>query len=93
MNIKVKQLKWEDWTGRENDFRAVSLVGFYTIRPTTKDGFQVRLWVPGVPYNDAAYCVTVDDAKAAAQSDFERRILSALETPANPIEEVVDDQR
>ncbi len=80
---KVKPLEWvdrHDNPTRPNDLIASSIVGQYQIRPSA-DGVYFRLFIPGRPYNDAEVFNAVPLAKAAAQADYEARILSALVSP------------
>lgn len=77
--VKVKALEWVKdnsvgghggWIGRAGDFTRAVKIG----------------WMVEMPYEfgDQAFA-TLDDAKAAAQADYERRILSTLTTePAAP---------
>ena len=76
----VKLLVWVDRHDnpiRANDLIASSIIGQYGIRPSA-DGASFRLFIPGRLYNDAEVFGGVDLAKAAAQADYEARILSAL---------------
>lgn len=69
----VKPLEWD---AEENgDFIAVSAVGWFHI------GRSVSSWNLTMPSGKVASFATLDEAKAAAQADYEARILSALTTP------------
>ena len=59
---------------------AASIVGSYRIRPSSDGTFRL-FGLAGVLYHDAPHFATIDEAKAAAQADYEARILSALATP------------
>lgn len=76
--MKIKQLEWNQFTSRENDLAASSVVGGYTIRPNVSNN-TFRLWTPGMRYNDAIVFETVEGAKVFSQEDFEKRIRSAIE--------------
>jgi len=69
---KVKPLDWHEWRG-EVLGRAPYMIG-YRIVPGE---FTARL-------EGIGDFLSVDDAKAAAQADYDRRILSALDLPAAP---------
>jgi len=77
MDVKVKPLEWiEDdtrWWVAQMDPR---LPG-YEVRET--DRGNVRARIAGEPWS--AFTGTVEEAKAIAQADFERRILTALIPP------------
>lgn len=84
--VQVKPLEWEDneakWCGQnayyaENDL----LIACVIDRTPHGNGFQYDL--TAVPNGSARY-ETLDEAKAAAQSDYERRTLSALEPAPQP---------
>jgi len=86
--VVVKPLVWEQFTDRFGDLSTLTVVGSYTIRPvasTSTSRSKFRLWMPGVLYDDALYFDTIEEAKAAAQADYEQRIRSALvASPAEP---------
>ena len=94
MTIRIKQLEWEDADeGMCTKWRAAALGGHYELVSFDKDpGFAVNFhwgrplsfwfiqgepdeWGPTGP----KMFPTLEDAKAAAQQDFESRIMSALE--------------
>lgn len=82
--VKVKPLQWESIDGG-NAFRAPALIfGWIRIETYTLHSWQVQWSVPGICN---LLMPNVFDspsaAKAAAQADYERRILAALE-PAEP---------
>lgn len=84
MAVKVKALVWEEIHYNRSDqepvpelvgYDAESICGYYNIKfeatiDVTLDGFQY--------YNIGSFD-EIDEAKAAAQADYERRILSAIE--------------
>ena len=81
--VGVKKLEWEPIDGG-NAFRASALVfGWIRIESYTIHNWQVQWSVPGI-CNILLPSVfsTPDEAKAAAQADYEARILSALEPSA-----------
>lgn len=97
----VKPLEWEDANeGWCTKFRAPALGGHYTIVVLDKeDGlFSVNLDIGGLAFRFILGVAdeyglrqpekfnNLDEAKAAAQADYERRILSALSIPAAPTE-------
>ncbi len=78
--VKVKDLEWRDRHDiplRDNDLLAESVVGQYTIRPSST-GKRFRLWMPGMDYNNAGVHFTVESAKIDAQKHYETRIRSSL---------------
>lgn len=87
--VKVKALEWESIDGG-NAFRAPALIfGWIRIETYTLHSWQVQWSVPGICN---LLMPNVFDspsaAKAAAQADYERRILSALE----PAEQATDTE-
>jgi len=79
--VRVKKLEWHG-PDYEDEYWASWLGGRYTIQANTDDG----RWLSGVGGNFQS----VDAAKAAAQADYEARILSALE-PSNGRAAVLED--
>jgi hypothetical protein len=84
---RVRKLEWEEVTTARiaedptleptGDYEALSPVGIYYVQMyfgTDSYGWNVML-----DYNDVADKDDPEDAKAAAQADYERRVLSALE--------------
>ena len=70
-NIKVKTLVWRV------DGMSSSIVGQYSVwRSPSKSGW--RLMCPSNNLNVQRF-ETEDEAQAAAQADYERRIMSAIE--------------
>jgi len=88
--VKVKQLEWEETHSRRSDedpttewnggFKADSVLGYYEI--SMGFGSDAYYWAVTNPFGDDVGSDFEDPsyAKAAAQQDYERRILSALET-------------
>ncbi|MFK4060774.1 hypothetical protein [Brucella anthropi] len=70
----VTALKWHQEDN--GDFIAESVVGWYHI------GLPHRMWNLTKPTGEVLSFWTLDETKAAAQADFEARILSALEPSA-----------
>lgn len=72
----VKGLEWIEWAKHSKDCRAVTPFGVYYIEhhPNTGTGY--------VTFNNSRLG-SFDDPKAAAQADFNTRILSALALPSH----------
>ena len=81
--VEVKALEWHgpDVNG---DRHATSILGTYTIR---KQQGSMGFWLTQV----GGYHRTVADAEAAAQSDYNRRILLALTHPSSSVSAEVTD--
>jgi len=73
--VKVKPLEWDG-----DRHRAKTIVGNYSISKSII--FDGWLWALDGVLTEVA--PSEDEAKAAAQADYERRILSALALPAVP---------
>lgn len=74
--VRVKPLEWVlDKPAMGDRYTAQSSFGEYTVR--LKDGY---MWEPG----NESFPSTHDDPKAAAQADYERRILSSIEPAPSP---------
>jgi Lar family restriction alleviation protein len=69
--VAVKGLEWHGPDIRD-EFTARSMLGQFVIGPKQRNGSR---WCMG------DYHLTIEDAKASAQADYEARILSALVTP------------
>lgn len=81
VGVTVKPLEWVDMVGRTVAL-AASIVGNYEIK---QDGAWNALWFNGSRISGAL--PSIEAAKAAAQADYEARILAALDvqpTPAKP---------
>jgi zona occludens toxin (predicted ATPase) len=71
--VRVKPLEWRD---SYSVLRADTEFGSYM---TSASGKILTLGV--APMSPQMVCANLDDAQAAAQADYERRIKDALETP------------
>ncbi len=78
--VKVKPLEWVDLTGSGYAWNAINIAGIYGIR--TNGPEEIWLTFDGNGMGGRFY--NLEDAKAAAQADFERRILSALANAPSP---------
>lgn len=80
--VKVKKLEWYKFQSVENigQYSADTIVGEYYINIDTCGNPEKPWEVWGLENNHSATFATVDEAKAAAQADYEKLILSALET-------------
>lgn len=78
--VKVKAL---DWEAREERRLGATTEKFWRAQTAFDWGYRVKAYGKGFSFDDATGYPTIDAAKAAAQADYERRILSALE-PAAP---------
>lgn len=78
--VKVKALEWED---REERRLGATTEKFWRAQTAFDWGYRVKSYGKGFSFGDAESYPTVDAAKAAAQADYERRILSALEPAAS----------
>jgi hypothetical protein len=85
--VKVKQLKWrvpsaygpKDPDPEDIALCADGIAGIYGISRKQSVGMERLLWWTEDPFTWTGYA-SVNEAKAAAQRDYETRILSALET-------------
>ena len=76
---KVKPLEWDDWSEPHKYwYYSETSFGRYSIRQAF---FQESCFVVVTPTELRISENTLEDAKAAAQADYERRILAALEVP------------
>lgn len=71
--LKIKQLEWEEWNEYKNEWDGYAPVGTYRIEPTG-DRFKVFLIDGLVTYRNS-----LSEAKAAAQANFERRVMECLD--------------
>jgi len=77
--VKVKPLNWRVFCSRSGNSTAETCIGEYVVQ------HEHDLWMVYLPYEDTRHGKGFDtrsEAKAAAQADYERRILSTLEPPA-----------
>jgi hypothetical protein len=72
--VRVKPLEWHD------NRHAQSILGVYSINSWSSGAFSILRPNKGYPDNNSF--PTVDEAKAAAQADYESRIFSALSNPS-----------
>lgn len=75
MGVRVKPLVWEPRYNKEGE-TARTILGHYTLREV---GVRIMLYFSGMADPRCDGFVTIDAAKAAAQADYEARILSAIE--------------
>ena len=73
---KIKQLEWE--YGLYNTLVSKTLIGDYGISPM-KDGYHMYLCSKNQYYWLKDYASTIEEAKSAAQEDFENRVKQCLE--------------
>jgi hypothetical protein len=84
---KIKQLEWvEVWDGYES---AKTPFGFYVVRPSidNKEFRMVNLRKITQTYS------TLSEAKAAAQADFERRVMECLDLKAQQKQRLIEMMR
>lgn len=74
--IKVRPLKWEQ-IGPQFPYTAKSIVGRYQVWDF--DGKDAHFSAPGDDFGKSCGGGDIDAGKAAAQADYEARILSAIE--------------
>jgi len=93
--VAVKALEWI--AEGDASFAAKSLAGSYVIGKDEKGGkgWQWGFVGDARDWTISEFFDTSDEAKAAAQADYERRILSCLDAPvlATPAQGVTDDAR
>lgn len=82
-SIKVKPLVWEK-TRQNATQEARCLIGIYRTYHAANGGYSVALGLhsPVCSESGMTNFATIDDAKAAAQAEFDRRILDCIEAPA-----------
>lgn len=88
--VKVRKL---EWTALDDDHWGVTSLGLsYEIRRSQLTGSVRIRGSRNIHDGFMDFDGTVEEAKAAAQADYERRILSALEpTPAEPVGSIVPE--
>lgn len=77
--VKVKALEWVTHKGDQHckiAWTCEGIGGWYAIEHRHEGHFD--MWTPNNP--DGGRFITLEAAKSAAQADYEKRILSALET-------------
>jgi len=91
---KVKRLEWEYGVGNckgQQVWHTGNPWLFWIVKNTNSDEYvwcetlNLEGFVPASPVNGSF--ATLDEAKAAAQADFDRRILSAIDLPTPSVEE------
>lgn len=91
----VKALEWRKWDQRDNGGSADTIVGHYHVwtHHEANGRWFWRLSTTGLgPIAVQGECAAEDEAKAAAQADYEARILSALVAPSQPAAVGVTDE-
>jgi len=87
-HVKVKPLEWEAADEDEEDYVfAFSEIGAYSIERLSAGSWELTAERPSG--GECSWYVTIEAAKAAAQADYESRILSALE-PSPAFEAMVE---
>jgi hypothetical protein len=86
--VRVKALKWEEEYGYAG--RTETGIGVYCIEFFPGQGQPYKLHNV---FDEKSYHPTLEAAKAAAQADYEARILAALDTPAPAMGELVEALR
>jgi hypothetical protein len=87
-HVKVKPLEWVAADEDEEDYvSAFSEIGAYSIERLSAGSWELTAELPSG--GECSWYVTIEAAKAAAQADYERRILSALE-PSPAFEAMVE---
>ena len=78
-NVQVKPLEWEDWSAQHRtNLTAMTQFGRYGVMQLHFPEMHYKIEPPvGKPLS----ALTLEAAKAAAQADYERRILGALQAP------------
>lgn len=85
--VKVKALEWRELTSPREDgpaepngeWEALCVFGAYSIDFDTDDDVAKYPFCVWTPEDSLGHFASADDAKAAAQADYEARILSALD--------------
>lgn len=79
--VEVKLLEWQEFAERGRGAYADTIFGRYVVWDFDgKDGYYKMLWASNRWVEGG-----IDDAKAAAQADYEARIRSALTSPASGV--------
>lgn len=90
--VRIKPLVWEDFDGMGAKASAFYNANYLITMWRGRGQFEVALSYPGhqTGYDGERFHDTLEAAKAAAQADYEARILAALDlTPAPAVESVV----
>lgn len=75
---KVKPLAWERLKGIQTDFKAKCILGTYLVECFDDGDGDYYVWALEWGKIEGPKMESAEAAKAAAQADYERRILSAL---------------
>lgn len=78
--VGVKALEWEE--AIHGGWYALGTGGVYHVHVGIEDGKSYYFYEPPIRHEPPMLFDTADDAKAAAQADYEARILAALSSPA-----------
>ncbi len=83
--VTVKPLEWEDFEGRGARARAL-LITSYLIARWSDGRFEISVSAPGYStgFDGERFHPTIEAAKAAAQADYETRILAAIQPDPEP---------
>ncbi|WP_165909302.1 DUF551 domain-containing protein, partial [Shinella sp. JR1-6] len=84
--VKVKALEWEDLLSQREDgpaeptgdIEAATIIGEYSVCLDEDEGVLETPWCAWSPVENIGHFESLEAAKAAAQQDYETRILSAL---------------
>lgn len=84
---RVKPLEWDDFDGRGAKATAM-LIASYIITCWSDCDFRIEVSAPGysASFDGPDVNPTLEAAKAAAQADYEARIMAALE-PVEPTDD------
>ena len=82
MGIRVKPLEWHEKTPGRYIAKAPFNLGQYVV--DRHPGGELIVWIAPGPDEDWQPAKSLEDAFAAAQADFEARILAALEPTPTP---------
>jgi hypothetical protein len=76
---RVKPLVWERSKGVQTDFKAKCVIGVYLVECFDDGEGDYYVWALEWGKIEGPKMASADEAKAAAQADYEARILAALE--------------
>ena len=87
---KIKQLEWEFYYGTFYSAKT-AFVDYIIMQENdfTENDSNCELWVNGFPSLHS----TLEEAKAAAQADFEKRVLECLDVKAQQKQALIDMMR
>lgn len=77
---RSRPLSWEDWNDHCATAPAFGPVRYWIHKSAGQDAYELNFYVPGwaTPVAEGALYPTRNAAKAAAQADYENKILEAL---------------